>query len=96
MLQDQIFRFAVSEKNVGFLILKLKSFSCEQFKMFFHLCNDLGFQLAMSSSKLDSGPTFDWVEVRPKKSKPSFVEAVKNGRPPVSGANAPWVLLLDL
>lgn len=85
-LQDQIFRFAVSYCDVGFLILKLRPFSCDQFKMAFHLCNDLGFQSAISS-KSDSGPTFEWVEVRPKKQKPSYVEIVESAVPPVSGAN---------
>jgi hypothetical protein len=34
---DRVFSFCVSNKSVGFHILKLRQFSCPQFKCFFHL-----------------------------------------------------------
>jgi hypothetical protein len=41
-LSDQVFRFSVSSLHVGFHIYKLKSFECEQFRLFFHLWNGGG------------------------------------------------------
>ncbi|KAM0861075.1 hypothetical protein ACQ4PT_046145 [Festuca glaucescens] len=37
LLRDRVFSFCVSNKAVGFHILKLRKFSCTQFKCFFHL-----------------------------------------------------------
>jgi hypothetical protein len=37
MIRDRVFSFCVSSKEVGFHILKLRKFSCAQFKCFFHL-----------------------------------------------------------
>jgi hypothetical protein len=36
-LSEWMFSFSVSCKNVGFMIYKLKSFSCKSFAIFFHL-----------------------------------------------------------
>lgn len=46
-LEDQVFQFKVLCKRVGFLVLHLKSFAFESFKLGFHLCNDSGFQEAL-------------------------------------------------
>jgi hypothetical protein len=56
-LENQIFRFRVSCKRAGFLVLDLVSFACDSFKLAFHLCNDVGFQAALAFSKIDSGPS---------------------------------------
>jgi hypothetical protein len=37
LLHDRVFSFSVSSKEVGFHILKLRKFSCPQFKCFFYL-----------------------------------------------------------
>jgi hypothetical protein len=37
LLLDRVFSFAVSSKEVGFHILKLKKFSCSHFKCYFYL-----------------------------------------------------------
>lgn len=68
-LDSQIFRFVVSCKCVGLLVLKLGSFSCDSFKLAFFLCNDSGFQAAANFSKVDSGPSFPSTEVNHKKKK---------------------------
>ncbi|KQJ81904.1 hypothetical protein BRADI_5g03715v3 [Brachypodium distachyon] len=41
-LRDQVFRFSVSTKSVGFMIYNLHKFSCAQFKCFFHLWGNGG------------------------------------------------------
>lgn len=89
-LVDRVFRFSVSRKAIGLEILRLGLFACLVFKVAFFFCNDHGFSEAASFSKSDSGPSFDWVEVRSKKSpsKPSFAHIVKRSTPPLSGANA--------
>lgn len=86
-LDDRIFRFSVSCKKVGFLVLHLSSLSCVEFKLGFFLYNDSGFQSALDFSLSDSGPTYDWVEVGHKNAKHSYAQAVKNGSSLLSGAN---------
>nr|TKW37218.1 hypothetical protein SEVIR_1G034400v2 [Setaria viridis] len=50
-LDDQIFQFGVSCKRVGLLVLQLRTFSRDSFKLTFHLCNDSGFEAALDFSK---------------------------------------------
>lgn len=54
---------SLSLKQVGCLVVQLKSFSCEDFKLGFFLCNDVGFQSALDFS------LSDWVEVKLKKQR---------------------------
>jgi hypothetical protein len=93
-LEDQVFRFTVSSSKVGFMVLQLGIISERLFKIGFFLCNDRGFQEAVSFSKRDSGPVYDWVEVRSRRNSstpnpastqrapsvaPSFADVLKNG-----------------
>lgn len=41
-LDDRVFQFSVSTKEVGFFIYNLKSYDCEQFKINFHLWGNGG------------------------------------------------------
>lgn len=59
-LEEQIFRIAVSFKQVGFLTLNLNDVACEFFKLHFFLCNDLGFWKALLFAISNSGPSFPW------------------------------------
>jgi hypothetical protein len=87
-LDEQVFRFRVSCKRVGFLVLQLVSFACDSFKLAFHLCNDNGFQAALAFSKSDSGPSFSWTEVRKKKfGHLSYAQVSRLNRAPLTGAN---------
>jgi hypothetical protein len=66
-LEDQIFRFSVSSKQVGFLVLRLESFACDSFKLAFHLFNDSGLIAARVFTKSDSGPPpSPWTEINRK------------------------------
>jgi hypothetical protein len=37
LIRDRVFSFCVANKSVGFHVAKLRSYSCTQFKCFFHL-----------------------------------------------------------
>lgn len=41
-LGDRVFKFQVADKKVRFFIYNLKSYECDQFKIFFHLWSDGG------------------------------------------------------
>lgn len=82
------------------MVLQLGIISERLFKIGFY---DRGFQEAVSFSKRDSGPVYDWVEVRSRRNSstpnpastqrapsvaPSFADVVKNGPADcLSGAN---------
>jgi hypothetical protein len=65
---------------VGLRVYALKSFDCASFKVFFHLWNQNGLASARISSTKDSGPRFEWVPTKKKKSVNSYVDAVTQGR----------------
>lgn len=96
-LDDPVFRFAVSCKEVALAVLRLGSFASSVFKVAFLFCNDHGYSATLDFSKSDSGPSFDWVEIRSKKrssfsnmtkNTTNFADIVKNQAPVLSGANA--------
>jgi hypothetical protein len=37
LIRDKVFSFVVSSKQVGFHIMNIRSYSCPQFKCYFHL-----------------------------------------------------------
>ena len=84
-LDSLVFRFVVSCSNVGFLVIRLSPIVLDSLKLGFFLCNDRGFQEAISFSKLDYGPSCDWIEVRSRSSKRSYADAVKSKVTPLSG-----------
>lgn len=75
-IEDQIFKLTVLNRRVGLHVYALKSHSCEFFRLFFHLWNENGLSKARIAARIDSGPSFDWVH---PKSKKSFAEAVISG-----------------
>lgn len=87
-LDDHVFRFSVSCKKVGFLVLKLKNFSCSDFKLGFFIYNDAGFRDAITFILLDSEPVYDWVQVKSRKNKSSYADVVKQPHNPLLGANS--------
>nr|TKW03715.1 hypothetical protein SEVIR_7G059900v2 [Setaria viridis] len=86
-LEDQIFKFRVLSRDVGFMISDLSSAECEYYKLAFFLYNDGGFHKALKFAKLDSGPSHPWVTPRPRKSRHSYAGIARAVRPPLSGAN---------
>jgi hypothetical protein len=64
---------------VGLRVYALKSFACDSFKVFFHLWNQNGLASARVSSTKDSGPRFEWVPAKKKKSEKSYAAAISQG-----------------
>lgn len=87
LVEQQIFSFSVSCKQVGFLVLELISVASEHFKLGFFLYNGTGILRARTFAKSDSGIVHSWQEVRPRSSKRSFAEVVKSSRSPLSSTN---------
>ena len=88
-LADRVFRFAVSSSLVGFHIIKLLSFECSSYKLFFHLWSNGGPNWIREWRLFCAEEAASWTVVRKGNNliKPSvsFVDAVKNS--PLTGAN---------
>lgn len=78
MIAQQIFRFSISSKQVGFLVLGLNQVASNPFKLMFFLCNDLGIGKAKSFSKSGLDSLYSWQVVRSKNNSTSFADAVKS------------------
>jgi hypothetical protein len=78
-LEQQLFKFTVLDRKVGLRVYASKSFACDSFKVFFHLWNQNGLASARISSTKDSGPRFEWVPAKKKKSANSYAAAVSQG-----------------
>jgi hypothetical protein len=82
-LEDRIFLFSVSCKLVGFEVYKIRSFSCEEFELSFHLLNNAG--LAAARLKASGQPKqFPWIQAG---KKPSYADMVKSRNVVLTGAN---------
>jgi hypothetical protein len=68
LMEEQIFQFSISSKNVAFMVLALSPVAEDLFKLAFFLYNDSGFHHALRFAKIDSGPSFSWELARKKKS----------------------------
>ena len=53
LVEDGVFLFMVSCKEVGFGVYKIRKFECEDFKLSFHLFNDSSLVAARSLSSSD-------------------------------------------
>jgi hypothetical protein len=49
-VEERIYKFTISSKVMGLEVYLLNSFANSSFKVFFHLCNKKGFDLAKASS----------------------------------------------
>jgi hypothetical protein len=77
-LEQQLFKFSVINRVVGLHVYGLKSFSCDSFKLFFQLWNPSGLAQARISAASDSGPRYEWVQKRPRKTGKSYAAVVKS------------------
>jgi hypothetical protein len=84
----RVFRFFVASKNVGFHIYKLRSFSCDQYQIFFNLWGNGGAHWTSELEKFYKKEQDQWqvVHRRNFKLKKSFADIVRN-QPKLSGAN---------
>lgn len=89
-LGDRVFRFSVSSSLVGFHILKLRSFECSSFKVFFHLWGHGGPNWVQEWRKFCAEEEAKRFTVQSGKStrRPnvSFADAVRST--PLTGANS--------
>ena len=67
LLRDRVFSFCVSCKDVGFHILKLRKFSCAQFKCFFSLWGRGGPNWRREFSLWQKEVESEWILVSPSK-----------------------------
>lgn len=83
-LSDRVFKFFVSNKSVGFFVHRLGSFSCEQFKVSFHLWGNGGPNWRSEYKLFLAEEDLSWSSA--SRAMKSFADAVRS--PPLSGANA--------
>lgn len=94
-LSVRVFRFSVSSRLVGFHVLKLRSFECSSFKIFFHLWSNGGPQWVREWKMFCAEEESSWTTVRNSSAdhntnfirpSTSFADAVRGN--PLTGANA--------
>nr|TKW10652.1 hypothetical protein SEVIR_6G179800v2 [Setaria viridis] len=65
-ISQQVFKFFVASKHVGFLCEDLKDFSCDAFNMGFFFSNASGLSKASIFARKLSGPAYHWELPRPR------------------------------
>jgi hypothetical protein len=65
-IYDRVFKFVVASRNVGFHIYKLRSYLCEQYKIFFHLSGNGGAHWNLESKKYAEEEQSQWTAVLSK------------------------------
>lgn len=90
-LGDQVFRFSISSKSVGFHIVKLRSFECSDFKIF-HLWHDGGPNYVSELHNWEAEQASKWSGVvkraRPPQHQPILIGA--NAIPVHDHHRLPW------
>ncbi|KAJ1255462.1 hypothetical protein BS78_K215400 [Paspalum vaginatum] len=86
-LEDRIYKCSVPSKSVGFLIYKLKSFSGDLFRVFFHLWNPKGLGQARLSRNADQGRVYQWTPVLSRKNRNSTPPSASARNAPILGFN---------
>ena len=85
-LSDRVFRFSLSCKNVGFVVYRLRSYSCSVFKAYLHLWNSGGPNWIIEWQRFSEEESKSWKLVSHRRSSPvSFADIVR--KPALSGAN---------
>jgi len=75
-----MFKFSVSCKNVGFMIRKIRSFSCKLFEAFFHLWGGGGPDWQREVNLWTAEQEAEWCLVCSKSSKKSYADMVKSNQ----------------
>jgi hypothetical protein len=65
-ISDHVYKFVVASKNVGFHIYNLRSFSCDQYNIFFHLWSNVGAHWVSESKKFFHEENEQWTTVQQK------------------------------
>jgi hypothetical protein len=62
-LSDGVFHFLVASRRVGFHIVNIRSFSCSEYKLFFHLWGDGGLNWKLEFKKKSEEEAAQWSPV---------------------------------
>jgi hypothetical protein len=62
-ISNMVFKFVVASRNVGFHIYNLRSFSCEEYHIFFNLWNNGGAHWQSEAAKYFKEAAAQWTEV---------------------------------
>jgi hypothetical protein len=82
LIKDRVFSFCVSSKAVGFHILKLRKFSCPQFKCYFHLWGRGGPHWEREFVMWQKESDKEWTIVSPNKKRLQLgLSALQKGKP---------------
>jgi hypothetical protein len=88
-ISGRVFKFVVASRNVGFHIYNLRSFSCDQYNIFFNLWGNGGAHWQSEANRYFREEESQWITVLSRKDQRnrSYADVV-NQQKPVSGANA--------
>jgi hypothetical protein len=81
-LSDRVFWFSVNAKSVGFMVHDLRSFSCAQFKCYFHLWGHGGPNWSKEFSLWQKECDNDWVLISPGKKRATQAMNALKKKPP--------------
>lgn len=85
-LDDQVFSFSVSAKSMGIHIYNLRSYECDNYKLFFHLWGQGGTSWIKEWQIYEAEEENGWQVVRHKGAKKTYADALKSTK--LTGANA--------
>nr|TKW22663.1 hypothetical protein SEVIR_4G243200v2 [Setaria viridis] len=68
-ISQQVFKFVIASKHVGFLCEDLRDFTCDAFNLGFFFSNASGLSKASLFSRKLSGPAYHWELPRPRHGK---------------------------
>jgi hypothetical protein len=80
-LGERVFSFCVANKGIGFHILKLRKYSCPQFKCYFHLWGRAGPNWKHEFSLWSKENEQEWTLVSPRKRQISMAMAALKTKP---------------
>ncbi|KAM0894957.1 hypothetical protein ACQ4PT_024153 [Festuca glaucescens] len=82
LIKDRVFSFCVSAKDVGFHVLKLRKYSCQQFQCYFHLWGRGGPNWKWEFNQWNIQTKAEWTLVSsPKKTLQRGLAALKSKAP---------------
>jgi hypothetical protein len=86
-LSDQVFKFSVASRAVGFHIYNMWMFACDQYKIFFHLFGNGGAHWVSKYKKFLQEEEDDWIPALGKKSQILHQKLDRDAKITLSGAN---------
>jgi hypothetical protein len=81
-LSERVFWFSVNAKHVGFMVYDLRSFSCAQFKCYFHLWGHGGPNWSREFALWQKECAKDWVLISPGKKRAEQALCALKKKPP--------------